>query len=1009
VSNKVLVVFCLGVLFLLSQARGAVIYVPGDVPNIQAGVDASVDGDTVLVADGTFTGVGNRDIDIYNKSISVISENGSDSTRIDCQDSGRGFTLGAGSDSVIQGFEIIRGNTITFDEAGAGILCENSALNVMDCVFIECISPWSGGGALAIYDSSVQLLSSSMIRCVCVYGALHIGYSEVTINNCTISENRPGGIDIGADSTVIINNSLITNNYSPSGNSGQGIDCYISSFVSLENCILSGNYGLGAPIYNRGSISILNSIIWNLAQWSQLDGWGEYDVTYSNILDGYSGTGNIDADPLFICGLAGCYYLSSIESGQSENSPCIDSGSEDSSNLCFEMPDGPVCLDTLTNRTDQVEDTGIADMGFHYFILSMPTPQPPQTIHVPQDFSTLQEGIDAALEGDTVLVASGFYSGFGNRNINFSGKAISVVSESGPASTTMDGMNVFGNRGFRFDHQESSNSILEGFTIRRFCTEKGAGIYLENASPVIKNCVISENNSAYSENSSYGLGLYCSNASPTVINCQISHNYDNYYPHGSGPGIFIHNDSSPVFVSCEMNNNIGDYGAGLSCVSSDLFLYDCSIHHNQAKYLSGAIRIHGSEFLISGCRIYSNTTEYDGDDGIRIEYSHGTMANCLIYNQNNDALKVYNSEDLNFENCTFISSWNGNPTYNYQSTLSFNRCIIDWQLIRNPNNITVNHSNINGGFPGEGNFDLDSLFVSAPGNDYHLSHIAAGQSEDSPCIDAGGMSASELWYYAPWGWIGLAELTTRTDDVTDSGVADIGYHYIPFTFVTPTPTSTWDPTWTPTVTRTPTQSHTPIPPTYTPSPIPPTSTPSNLPATYTPSPPPTPSQAPTDTPTHTPSPLPPTSTPSPPSPTPTPSSLPDTPIPTSTPEMDAPSVTLRMSSSFFVPGDLFECEVVISNPFVEPLIEQLLFVIMEIHGSYYFAPSFSQFDYYRITFLSGETVITVIDPLIWPDHVGHTRSGFMYAALTNSEITEVIGEMDIWPFGWGTSRINSAN
>ena len=79
-----------------SVGLATTIHIPADQPTIQAGIDASVDGDTVLVADGTYTGYGNRNIDFLGKAIVVISENGPESCIIDCEWGGRGYSFHQG-------------------------------------------------------------------------------------------------------------------------------------------------------------------------------------------------------------------------------------------------------------------------------------------------------------------------------------------------------------------------------------------------------------------------------------------------------------------------------------------------------------------------------------------------------------------------------------------------------------------------------------------------------------------------------------------------------------------------------------------------------------------------------------------------------------------------------------------------------------------------------------------------------------------------------------------------
>ncbi len=91
-----------------------------------------------------------------------------------------------------------------------------------------------------------------------------------------------------------------------------------------------------------------------------LGGTASYTVSYSLVRQTsgvYPGTGNINADPCFATGPDGDYYLSQIAAGQSIDSPCVDAGSDTSSNLG---------MHTKTTRTDQIIDYGMVDIGYHY-------------------------------------------------------------------------------------------------------------------------------------------------------------------------------------------------------------------------------------------------------------------------------------------------------------------------------------------------------------------------------------------------------------------------------------------------------------------------------------------------------------------------------------------------------------------------------------------------------------------------------------------------------------------
>jgi hypothetical protein len=233
----------------------------------------------------------------------------------------------------------------------------------------------------------------------------------------------------------------------------------------------------------------------------------------------------------------------------------------------------------------------------------------------------------------------------------------------------------------------------------------------------------------------------------------------------------------------------------------------------------------------------------------------------------------------------------------------------------------------------------------------------------------------------------------------------------------PTPTHTPSPTRTPTFTPTAAPSaptNTPVPtsvptdtPTRTPTVVPPTNTP--VPPTNTPLPP-TPT-VPTGAPTNTPipptnTPIPPTNTPIPPTDTPvmptdTPVIPTDTPVPpTNTPECTVLGCEVYMPSDDFVEGDDCYCDVYVCNPGDDTYPDVPVFVILDVYGLYFFAPSFSDFDFYTKTIEPGEMTISVLPSFPWPGGVG-TASGILwYAAMTDQNMTQLFGELGMFTFGW---------
>ncbi len=184
---------------------------------------------------------------------------------------------------------------------------------------------------------------------------------------------------------------------------------------------------------------------------------------------------------------------------------------------------------------------------------------------------------------------------------------------------------------------------------------------------------------------------------------------------------------------------------------------------------------------------------------------------------------------------------------------------------------------------------------------------------------------------------------------------------------------------TPPATRTPTRTPT-AQPTWTPAPPSPTPTPSASPQ-------------PTSTPTNVPN----------PSPTPTTSSES---TPTPVPTCNALTVTLRMPSDYYRPGDLCYLAVDLCNP-DQPISNTRLCVVLDVMGSFWFAPGWGKYpeagiDYYAIdTLAQGITTMTILSEFQWPA-VSDSLEGLMfYSALLDESMSQLLSDLGQFGFGFG--------
>ena len=204
-------------------------------------------------------------------------------------------------------------------------------------------------------------------------------------------------------------------------------------------------------------------------------------------------------------------------------------------------------------------------------VITMDEPES-TAIRVPADLPTIQAAVTAAGNGDTILVAPGIYTGEGNRDITIEGKSVVIIAEQDASSTVIDceGNENEPHRAFLIRNQASSNTIIEGFTIRGGYNTSGAAIYCTSASPTFKFCIFYGNQSTLS-----GGAIRCKNSSPSLINCTFVANAAK-----TGGAIFGLASSSPYLENCIIA--FSDSGESIATAdgSSQPLLSCCNIFGN---------------------------------------------------------------------------------------------------------------------------------------------------------------------------------------------------------------------------------------------------------------------------------------------------------------------------------------------------------------------------------------------------------------------------------------------
>ena len=320
-------------------------------------------------------------------------------------------------------------------------------------------------------------------------------------------------------------------------------------------------------------------------------------------------------------------------------------------------------------------------------------------IQVPGEQATIQAGIDAAVEGDTVLVADGTYIGTGNKDLDYGGKAIVVLSENGPESTVINPMHD--GRGVTFDDGETSEAVFDGFTIQYGRAGYAGGIYCANSSPTIRNCII---------NYCVDTGLYCLTSDASIENCLIKNSEDEGCLCGQGYPVFTNctimengdcgfrflDIARPILIGCNISQNSTVLsGGGIRCDYSFVTIIGSSITHNTSGIDGGGV--HGTgmwSLTIDDSIISGNSAEYDGG-GISCSQSRlSTISNCQIsgnYADNGGGLYSFGTS-MAISDCDFIGNIAGlgGGIYCYEDSQTVTNCIFSENVANRGGGISGN-------------------------------------------------------------------------------------------------------------------------------------------------------------------------------------------------------------------------------------------------------------------------------------------------------------------------------
>jgi len=549
---------------------------------------------------------------------------------------------------------------------------------------------YSKGGGMYLYYSNPSLTNVTISGNTADYGGgINLdGYSDPTLNHVTISNNTA---DYGGGMKLYYSNPSLTN-VTISGNtaeySGGGMYSY-SSNPNLTHVTISNNSGGGMYCqYNTCNTILTNSIIWGNSPES-ISFNEEPVITYSDIEGGWEGEGNIDSDPLFTYPEYGDYTLI-------ETSPCIDTGDP---NLWYQDLDGTRAdmgatggLYATPNFTSH--DFGeVGDFGSSKQFTLYNFRETPITISDAY-FATSSFTTNAKFPMTIVPLETGIISiDANNAAFGYMEDAMELISDDLP-----DGLSV------SLSVTGSEGNILTGNL---------SGSYEAATYRITGDLTIADGDTAYIHagteflfDGQYNFTIYGMLQAIGTENDIII--FDSFSDE-RWRGFTLDNASDQTtFEYVRISGATKDDGGGMYLNSSNPSLTNVTIVNNTAGDFGGGMYLLASNPTLTHVTISNNTAEGGRGGGMYLYSSNPNLTHVTILNNSGRGMWLDNS------NPTLINSiiWGNSPEN-----------IRLWTGNEEP---VITYSDIEGGWEGEGNIDVDPLF----NEDFTL-------MDASPCIDAG--------------------------------------------------------------------------------------------------------------------------------------------------------------------------------------------------------------------------------------------------------------------------------